>query len=115
MERLVLVVGSSGSILAPERLVPGMMVEQNTLDPGAGPRRSSFEKHMSTTTRIVLKVQTLTEDQQRQVLKFIEQLPSASHESRVELFGLFKGHDTTEQEIAEARREMWGNFPRETF
>ncbi len=29
------------------------------------------------------------------------------------LCGLWRGLDITEEEIAEARREMWGNFPRE--
>ena len=29
------------------------------------------------------------------------------------LRGLWRGLDITEEEIAEARREMWGNFPRE--
>ena len=30
---------------------------------------------------------------------------------RKSLRGLWKGLDVTEEEIAEARREMWGNFP----
>jgi hypothetical protein len=29
------------------------------------------------------------------------------------LRGLWKGLDIKDEEIAEARREMWGNFPRE--
>ncbi len=29
------------------------------------------------------------------------------------LRGLWRGLDITEEEIAEARHEMWGNFPRE--
>ena len=36
--------------------------------------------------------------------------PSIPHKS---LRGLWRGVDITEQDIAEARREMWGNFPRE--
>ena len=32
---------------------------------------------------------------------------------RKSLRGLWRGLDITEEEIAEARREMWGNFPRE--
>ena len=32
---------------------------------------------------------------------------------RKSLRGLWRGVDITEQDIAEARREMWGNFPRE--
>lgn len=68
---------------------------------------------MDTTTRLILKIQTLNEDQKLRVLDFIEQLPTSPTDERRTLFGLFKGHDTTEEEIAEARREMWGNFPRE--
>jgi hypothetical protein len=32
---------------------------------------------------------------------------------RKPLRGLWQGLDITEEDIAEARREMWGNFPRE--
>lgn len=32
---------------------------------------------------------------------------------RKSLRGLWKGLDLTEEDLAEARREMWGNFPRE--
>ncbi|MDQ3705686.1 MAG: hypothetical protein M3437_10775 [Chloroflexota bacterium] len=32
---------------------------------------------------------------------------------RTPLRGLWKGVDISEEEIAEARREMWGSFPRE--
>lgn len=32
---------------------------------------------------------------------------------RKSLRGLWRGLDITEEEIAEARREMWGNFPQE--
>jgi len=35
---------------------------------------------------------------------------STPHKS---LRGLWRGLDITEEEIAEARREMWGNLPRE--
>jgi hypothetical protein len=40
-------------------------------------------------------------------LKAIRQAPRKS------LRGLWRGLDITEEDIAEARREMWGNFPRE--
>ncbi len=33
--------------------------------------------------------------------------------SRKSLRGLWQGVDVTEEDIAEARREMWSNFPRE--
>ncbi len=32
---------------------------------------------------------------------------------RVQILGLWQGLSITEDDIAEARREMWGNFPRE--
>lgn len=32
---------------------------------------------------------------------------------RKSLRGLWRGVDITEEDISEARREMWGNFPRE--
>jgi prevent-host-death family protein len=40
-------------------------------------------------------------------------LQSAPPVGRKSLRGLWRGLDITEQEIADARREMWGNFPRE--
>jgi hypothetical protein len=41
------------------------------------------------------------------------ELKVAQPTPRKSLRGLWRGLDTTEEEIAEARREMWGNFPRE--
>lgn len=70
---------------------------------------------MSTATQVVQKLNALTENQRKQVLEFIDQLPPNPPQPRVELYGLFHGFDTTEEEIAEARREMWGEFPREDF
>lgn len=35
--------------------------------------------------------------------------------SRTPLRGLWKGLDITEEEITEARAEMWGTFPRENI
>jgi len=32
---------------------------------------------------------------------------------QVSLYGLWKGVSISEQDIAEARQEMWGNFPRD--
>jgi hypothetical protein len=54
-------------------------------------------------------------------VRLIEQLaPQIEQELKVvqpaelsPLRGLWKGVDISEEEIAEARREMWGNFPRE--
>jgi hypothetical protein len=70
---------------------------------------------MSTSTLLATKWPRLTEEQQRLVIEFIEQLTPPRSDDRPTLFGLFRGYETTEEEIAEARREMWGNFPREDF
>lgn len=34
---------------------------------------------------------------------------------RESLRGIWQGLDITDEDIAEVRREMWGNFPREDF
>jgi hypothetical protein len=34
---------------------------------------------------------------------------------RESLRGLWQGVDITDEDLAEVRREMWGNFPREDF
>ena len=41
------------------------------------------------------------------------ELKSARPAERESLRGLWRGLDITEEDIAEARREMWGSFPRE--
>ena len=41
------------------------------------------------------------------------ELTAARSVPRKSLRGLWRGLDITEEEIAEARREMWGSFPRE--
>jgi len=41
------------------------------------------------------------------------ELKAARPTPRKSLRGLWRGLDITEEEIAEARREMWSNFPQE--
>jgi hypothetical protein len=41
------------------------------------------------------------------------ELEAARPTPRKSLRGLWRGLDITEEDIAEARREMWGRFPRE--
>ena len=41
------------------------------------------------------------------------ELNAARPTPRKSLRGLWRGLDITEEEIAEARREMWGSFPRD--
>jgi hypothetical protein len=41
------------------------------------------------------------------------ELEAARSEPRQSLRGLWRGLDITAEDIAQARREMWGSFPRE--
>ncbi len=70
---------------------------------------------MTLATKILLKVQGLPEEQQREVLRFIERLPVPPPPKRVSLYGLWRGRDTSPDEIEEARQDMWGGFPRNDF
>jgi hypothetical protein len=71
---------------------------------------------MSAATLLATKWPLLTEQQQLQVLELIERLapPTAKSPALIDPYGMFAGYETTE-DIAEARKEMWGNFPREDF
>lgn len=42
-------------------------------------------------------------------------LHASQHEPRESLRGIWQGLNITDEDIAEARREMWGNFPRDDF
>ncbi|MGH9768618.1 MAG: hypothetical protein ACREAB_14400 [Blastocatellia bacterium] len=42
-------------------------------------------------------------------------LQAAQPAPRESLRGIWQGLDITDEDIAEVRREMWGNFPREDF
>lgn len=70
---------------------------------------------MTTAMQIMLKLQELPEEQQRLVLEFIDKLPPVSKPPLIDPYGMFAGHETTEEEIAEARREMWGNSPGDDY
>jgi hypothetical protein len=63
------------------------------------------------------KLRALPPDRQRDVVDFVDYLhkKTSSTESRISLAGLWADLDVdiTEQDIAEARRECWSNFPRE--
>jgi hypothetical protein len=70
------------------------------------------------TERLILeKVRTLPDHRQREVLDFVEfvELREARRQPRRSLEGLWSdlGISITEEDIAQARREMWGSFPRE--
>jgi hypothetical protein len=71
---------------------------------------------MSIEQSILEKVRALPSDKQQEVLDFVEFLqqkanvkrPSRSLEGALANLNLH----ISEEDIAEARREMWGNFPR---
>jgi hypothetical protein len=67
---------------------------------------------------ILDKVQSLPPEKQQKVLQFADSLvhEEATGHPRRSLEGLWSGLNTepiTEEDIAEARQEMWGNFPRD--
>ncbi len=65
---------------------------------------------------IVDTVRALPSDQQREVLHFAEFLQRKAEGMETgykTLFGFWKGVDISADDITQARREMWGNFPRE--
>jgi putative lipoic acid-binding regulatory protein len=72
---------------------------------------------MSIERSVIQKILSLTPDQQREVMEFVETLQkeSSKPQPRRSLMGLFSDLDVhiTEDDIEQARREMWGNFPRE--
>jgi hypothetical protein len=63
------------------------------------------------------KLRELPPDKQKAVLEFVESLKKAAQPGKPlrSLEGLWADLDIniTEQDIGEARREMWGNFPRD--
>lgn len=66
---------------------------------------------------VLEKLRTLTPDKQQEVLDFAEFLnhknpPKRPLKSVKGLWADLKV-DITEEDIAQARKEMWGNFPRE--
>lgn len=66
---------------------------------------------------LLQKFKALPPEKQQEVLDFAEFLEqkSAPKRSRRSLLGAFAhmGIHVSEEDIAQARREMWGNFPRE--
>ncbi len=74
---------------------------------------------MSVAESVIEKIQSLTPDQQREVINLIDALAKANttRRHRRSLMGMFSHLHIhiTEDDIAEARREMWGKFPREAL
>ena len=72
---------------------------------------------MTIEDQVVEKLRGLPAEKQKEVLEFVDSLsePNATNQPRRSLRGLWKDLNVqiTEEDIAEARREMWGNFPRD--
>lgn len=64
---------------------------------------------------VVSKLRDLPADKQQEVLDFTTSLGAKQRHPRESLYGLWKdlSISISEEDIAEARKEMWGNFPRE--
>jgi hypothetical protein len=72
---------------------------------------------MSIERSVLEKLLKLPVDKQREVLEFVESLEkkSAGTRPRHSFKGLWAdlGVEVSAEDLAEARREMWGGFPRE--
>ena len=66
---------------------------------------------------VLEKLRGLPPEKQKEVLEFVDSLKPAEGATKPlrSLEGLWEdlNIDITEEDIAEARREMWGNFPRD--
>jgi hypothetical protein len=64
---------------------------------------------------IAERARELPVEKQREVLDFVEflRVHEAPKRPLRDVAGLFKGFDISPEDIDEARREMWGAFPRE--
>jgi hypothetical protein len=74
---------------------------------------------MSTEQTLLEKIRQLPPDKQQEVLDFVESLQQKTSQKQPlrDLEGLWVdlGIEITEEDIAEARREIWSNFPRDSF
>jgi hypothetical protein len=72
---------------------------------------------MSIEEQVVEKLRELPPEKQKEVLDFVDFLKEKNgpKKPRRSLLGLWAdlNINITEEDIAEARREMWGNFPRD--
>jgi hypothetical protein len=75
------------------------------------------EASMTIEEQVLEKLRELPTEKQREVLDFVDFLKGKNGEKKPlkSLRGLWKdlNINITEEDIAEARREMWGNFPRD--
>lgn len=72
---------------------------------------------MTIEEQVLEKLRALPPEQKKEVLEFVDSLKEKtdSRRPRKSLLGLWADLNVhvTEEDIAEARREMWGNFPRD--
>jgi len=72
---------------------------------------------MTLEQQVLEKLRDLPPEKQKEVLDFVASLKEENGSSKLRrcLRGLWKDLDIdiTEKDIAESRREMWSNFPRE--
>ena len=72
---------------------------------------------MTIEEQVLQKLRGLPPEKQKEVLDFVDLLKEkkASPSPRRSLLGLWSdfGIEITEEDIAQARREMWGKFPRD--
>jgi EAL domain-containing protein (putative c-di-GMP-specific phosphodiesterase class I) len=72
---------------------------------------------MTIEQQVLEKLRDLPPEKQKEVLDFVDQLKETNGPKKPlkSLLGLWKdlNFHVTEEDIAEARREMWGNFPRD--
>ena len=66
---------------------------------------------------VIAKLRELPAEKQQEVLDFANFLGTRQKRPLKSVRGLWKdlGISISEEDIAEARKEMWGNFPREHF
>ena len=72
---------------------------------------------MTVEQQVLEKLRELPPEKQQEVLEFVDSLSekNGARKPLRSLEGLWADFDIqiTEEDIAEARREMWGNFPRD--
>lgn len=70
---------------------------------------------MTVEQQVLEKLRNLPPEKQQEVLAFVNQLEVSGQRPRRSLKGLFANLNikVSESDIDEARREMWGTFPRD--
>lgn len=79
--------------------------------------QAGADKNMTIEQRVIEKLKDLSPDKQKEVLNFVDSLAQKDGPPRKlrGLEGIWADldMDITEEDIAQARREMWGTFPRD--